>query len=255
MRAASSLTNRVFLACTLLAMLSLGFAFYFVNERASAEAEADLRRGLVEAGTLVDQYGATRIDHFHAAGARRRRPAQAEGGRRDRRSADRPAARRRVPDRSGRRPARADRPRRRACSEPRAPTTRRSRRGGTTRNRSEEISTFTPHERGVLQMVSVPILLEGERPEILGRLTVGVFLDDRGGRARSRELTGSEIAFGAEGRILASTLPPVRARRAGAGDDRHVDRIGRDRRRGVRRAGAAAACRGDGTHRRHPASR
>src|SRR5688572_17192414 len=64
MRVASSLTNRVFLACTLLAMLSLGFAFYFVNERASTEAEADLRRGIVEAGTLVDQYGATRIDHF-----------------------------------------------------------------------------------------------------------------------------------------------------------------------------------------------
>src|ERR671918_863419 len=64
MRAASSLTNRVFLACTLLAMLSVGFAFYFVNERASTEAEADLRRGLVEAGTLVDQYGATRSDHF-----------------------------------------------------------------------------------------------------------------------------------------------------------------------------------------------
>ena len=28
------------------------------------EAEADLRRGLLEAGTLVDQYGATRTDHF-----------------------------------------------------------------------------------------------------------------------------------------------------------------------------------------------
>src|SRR5918995_5975849 len=64
MPSVSSLTNRVFMACTLLAMLSLGFAFYFVNERASSEAEADLRRGLLEAGTLVDQYGATRIDHF-----------------------------------------------------------------------------------------------------------------------------------------------------------------------------------------------
>mgnify|MGYP001570689353 CR=1 FL=1 len=61
---AASLTNRVFLACTLLAMLSIGFAFYFVNARASSEVEADLRSGLVEAGTLVDQYGATRTDHF-----------------------------------------------------------------------------------------------------------------------------------------------------------------------------------------------
>src|SRR6185436_7889699 len=60
----SSLTNRIFFACTLLAMLSLGFAFYFVNARASAEAEAELRRGLVEAGTLVDQNRATLTDTF-----------------------------------------------------------------------------------------------------------------------------------------------------------------------------------------------
>ena len=54
MRIAPSLTNRVFLACTLLAMLSLGLAFYFVDERASSQAETDLRRGLMDAGTLVD---------------------------------------------------------------------------------------------------------------------------------------------------------------------------------------------------------
>ena len=36
----ASLTNRIFLACTLLATLSLGFAFYFVNARATPEAEA-----------------------------------------------------------------------------------------------------------------------------------------------------------------------------------------------------------------------
>src|SRR5215813_14824957 len=51
----SSLTNRIFFACTLLATLSLGFAFYFVNARATSEAEVELRRGLHEAGILVDQ--------------------------------------------------------------------------------------------------------------------------------------------------------------------------------------------------------
>src|SRR5688500_861884 len=50
----ASLTNRIFFASTVLATLSLGFAFYFVNARASAEAEAELRRGLKEAATLVD---------------------------------------------------------------------------------------------------------------------------------------------------------------------------------------------------------
>ena len=71
----------------------------------------------------------------------------------------------------------------------------------------EEVSTFTPHGRGVLQLVSVPVLLEGDLPDILGRLTVGMFLDDRLA-AEFKDLTGSEIAFGAQGRILASTLPP-----------------------------------------------
>src|SRR6201988_2654223 len=55
MPATSSLTNRIFISCTLLAMLSLGFAFYFVNARAMNEAEAELRRSLIEAGILVDQ--------------------------------------------------------------------------------------------------------------------------------------------------------------------------------------------------------
>src|SRR3954471_15360649 len=64
MRLTASLSNRVFLACTLLAMLSLGFAFYFVNERVANEAEADLRRGLTEAGTLVDEHRATLTDTF-----------------------------------------------------------------------------------------------------------------------------------------------------------------------------------------------
>ena len=64
MRFASSLTNRVFLACTLLAVLSLGFAFYFVNARAATAAEEELRRGLLEAASLVDQHDATRTDHF-----------------------------------------------------------------------------------------------------------------------------------------------------------------------------------------------
>ncbi len=65
---------------------------------------------------------------------------------------------------------------------------------------------FTPHSRGVLQLVSVPILLDGVIPEILGRLTVGLFLDNRLA-AEFKDLTGSEIAFGANGRILAATLP------------------------------------------------
>src|SRR5258706_10119683 len=36
-------------------MLSLGFGFYFVNGGAMNEAEAELRRSLIEPGLLVDQ--------------------------------------------------------------------------------------------------------------------------------------------------------------------------------------------------------
>jgi signal transduction histidine kinase len=205
MRAASSLTNRVFLACMLLAMLSLGFAFYFVNERASTEAEADLRRGLVEAGTLVDQYGATRIDHFtrlaRVVADLPKLKAAVE-------TADPPTVQ-----------PLADEYRTEMAADLLVLTGR----AGTVLGSAgadeatikaaaydaqsiQEFSTFTSHARGVLQLVSVPVMLEGEVPEILGRLTVGVFLDDRLAR-EVKELTGSEIAFGVEGRILASTLP------------------------------------------------
>ena len=204
MRIASSLTNRVFLACTLLAVLSIGFAFYFVDERASSQAEGDLQRGLAEAGTLLDRYGATRTDHFMRLA--------------------------RVV---------ADLPKLKAAVDTGDPPTvqplaeeYRAEMGadllvltghlGTVLGATgadevtlaaveqdprslEQLSTFAPHRRGVLELVSVPILIEDALPDLLGRLTVGVFLDDRLA-AEFKDLTGSDIAFGVQGRILASTL-------------------------------------------------
>src|SRR5688500_764533 len=64
MRLSSSLTNRIFLACTLLATVSLGFAFAFVNAPVTGEVEAELRLDLSEAGTLVDQRRAAFTDTF-----------------------------------------------------------------------------------------------------------------------------------------------------------------------------------------------
>ena len=205
MRVASSLTNRVFLACTSLAILSIGFAFYFVDERASSEAEVDLRRGLVEAGTLLDRYGATRTDHFTRLA---------------RVVADLPKLKAAVD--TGDPPTvqpLAEEYRAEMDADLLVLTGRRGAVLGATGADAEalsaaaqdprsveEISTFTPHRRGVLQLVSVPVMLEGDLPDILGRLTVGVFLDDRLA-AEFKDLTGSEIAFGVQGRILASTLP------------------------------------------------
>lgn len=205
MRIASSLTNRVFLACMLLAMLSLGFAFYFVNERAAAAAEAELRRGLVEAGTLVDEHSATRTDHF---------------ARLTRVVADLPKLKAAVE--TGDPPTvqpLADEYREEVNADLLVLTGRGGAMLGSAGadaaaippaiaavDSTDEIFTFSPHGRGVLQVVSVPIMLEGPLPDILGRLTVGFFLDDRLA-AEFKALTGSEIAFGADGRILASTLP------------------------------------------------
>ena len=165
MPAASSLTNRVFLACTLLAMLSLGFAFYFVNERASTEAEADLRRGLLEAGTLVDQYGATRIDHFtrlaRVVADLPKLKAAVETG-------DPPTVQPLADeyrDRSRRRPARARPAAAARCSEPPAPTRRPSPPPvDDAQSLRRDLHVHVRTHAGVLQLVSVPILLEGDDP-------------------------------------------------------------------------------------------
>jgi len=204
MRPLSSLTNRIFFACTLLAVLSLGFASYFVNARVSSEAEAELRRGLHDAGGLVDQHRLTVIDNFT-------------------------------------RVARlvADLPRFKAAVETNDPTTVQAVMADyrkqinaafllvTGRDRrvlgadgltgiekltvsaptpTAEVSMLWPHYRGVVQVVSVPVFVFPEHPDVFGRLSVGFLLDDLLAQ-QFKEVTGTEIAFAAERRVLASTLP------------------------------------------------
>jgi signal transduction histidine kinase len=204
MRATSSLTNRVFLACTLLATLSLGLAFYFVDERATSEAEADLRRGLLEAATLVERSGVIRTDHFirlaRVVADLPKLKAAVETG-------DPPTVQ----------PI-AEEYREEVAADLLVLTGRTGMVLGADGGDSstiataarpqadDEVTVFVPHERGVLQLVSVPILLDGDVPEILGHLTIGLFLD-QALAAELKSLTGGEVAFGVQGRILASTLP------------------------------------------------
>jgi len=208
MPATSSLTNRIFVACTLLAMLSLGFAFYFVNARATTEAEAELRRGLNEAGKLVDQNRVDLTDTFTRLA---------------RLVADLPKLKAAVE--TGDPPTvqpLADEYRDEVKADVLLLTGRRgellARSGDGAEELTvpaplkdaasvDEISTFMPHPRGVVQVVSVPVLIDRDpEPDVLGRLTVGFFLDDKFA-GEIKRLTASEIAFGAGGRILASTLP------------------------------------------------
>jgi len=53
MRVLGSITNRIFLASALLAMLSIAAAVYFISNRMTSETEAELQGDLHEAATLV----------------------------------------------------------------------------------------------------------------------------------------------------------------------------------------------------------
>jgi signal transduction histidine kinase len=78
-----------------------------------------------------------------------------------------------------------------------------------------EFSALTTHPRGLLQLISVPLTINSGVREVLGRVTVGSFMDDAVA-SRLRELTGSEVAFVADGRVLASSLPDQRRPGLGA---------------------------------------
>jgi hypothetical protein len=62
--ALGSLTNRIFLASTLLATVSIGFGVSFVSNQLRAEAEAELERDLNEAANLVEQQRASQLESF-----------------------------------------------------------------------------------------------------------------------------------------------------------------------------------------------
>src|SRR5262249_13207989 len=65
-----------------------------------------------------------------------------------------------------------------------------------------------PQRNGILQLVSGPIRVGST---VKGALSVGFLLDDALA-TQLKEITGSEISFGMDGQILASTLPvPDRA--------------------------------------------
>jgi signal transduction histidine kinase len=58
----------------------------------------------------------------------------------------------------------------------------------------------------VLQVVSVPIAIGLDRPELLGTLTLGFRLDDKLAE-EFKKVTESDIAFAVDGQVKASTLP------------------------------------------------
>src|SRR3970282_2705154 len=71
----------------------------------------------------------------------------------------------------------------------------------------EEAAAFWPHPEGLLQVVTVPIALGIDIPDILGALSAGFLLGDRRAEEFQR-LAASDVAFAASGRVQAATVPP-----------------------------------------------
>jgi signal transduction histidine kinase len=207
----SSLTNRIFVASALLAVVSIGVAIYNVNVAVATQAENDLRRGLEEARILIEENRRLLVEHFTRearliADLPRLKAAVDPG--------DPPTARGVVEqyqqqlsadlfivtDRHGRVLTRL--PDGSATPPPETLPGLREALAG------REAGTFVPHTGGILQLVSVPIWIDPQAPDILGTLSIGFSLD-RYAAARFRNLTNSEIAFGVDGTVHSSTLPPA----------------------------------------------
>jgi len=223
----SSLTNRIFFASALLAVLAIGMAVYRVNVAVTLQAENELQRGLQEAGLLLEEYRSTLFAHF---------------ARETRLIADLPKLKAALdsntdPDTarplveeyqrligsdlfvvtnpSGQVIAEAGRlqmPRGNAAAEQ---AIRQATQG-------HEAIALWPVRGGVIQVVSVPSVIGGQ---LLGTVSAGFSLDEEAA-SRFKALTNSEIAFAVGGRIQASTLSDefnsTLAGLAGAGDVRTV---------------------------------
>ena len=201
-RLLGSITNRIFLASTLLATMSIGAAVYFVSARMTRETEAELQRDLTEAVTLVDEQRRTQsenfsrtaqliaeLSNFKAAVATGDPPTvtpiaihyQQQSG----------ADLFFVTGRHGEMLAVVGTPASSAAVDAGPQIT--------------PVPTFLAHAGGVLEVISVPITVDLDRPERLGLLSVGYLLDDRRA-AQFKALTGADIAFGIDGEVRASTL-------------------------------------------------
>jgi signal transduction histidine kinase len=69
--------------------------------------------------------------------------------------------------------------------------------------------SLLPQPTGILQVVTVPVTavtLDRPHPEMLGTLSAGFLLDEVLAN-QLKQITGSDIAFGMDGQILAATLP------------------------------------------------
>ncbi len=209
-RGLGSLRSRIFLASTLLATVSIGSAVYFVSALLTQQAEAELQRDLAEAAGLVDQQSETLFESvtrtaaliadlpkFKAALETRDPPTIAPIARDylEQVGADLVV----VSDRTGRRLATVNAP---AHRDDLAAATLDI---GVAAGQSSA-EAFWPYPNGVLQVVTVPVTIDLDRPELLGTLSMGYLLDSSRA-AELKGLTGADVAFAFAGAVRASSFP------------------------------------------------
>lgn len=205
-----SLTNRIFFGSALLAVGSIAIAIYNVNVAVTRQAEQELRRGLDEAGTIIEEYRRVLVEHFTRearliADLSRLKAAVDTNDPKTVQPLAEDYQRQLTADlllitgRQGQTLAEIATANVSTGSYASLPGVRSAALG-------RESSSFWPHPGGILQIVTVPIWIDPQQPEILGTLSVGVSLDS-GAANRFRALTNSDIAFGMSGEIRASTLP------------------------------------------------
>ena len=204
----ASLTNRIFMATSVLVVLAIAVAVYRINVAVTAQAENELRRGLVEAATLLEEHRTTLFDHFSREA---RLVADLSNLKAAVTTGHPPTVE----------PLAADYQRRIGSdlfvvTDPRGVVLADTGRIRMPKAKKVVLDTIAqstggreavalwPHEGGVLQVVSVPSYFG---PELVGTVTVGSSLDQPA-LARFKALTNSEIAFALEGRVQASTLDP-----------------------------------------------
>jgi len=209
----SSLTNRIFFATAALTVLSIAAAVYIVNRAVTRQAEDDLARGLEEAARLIEEHRSILFDGLKRdarliadlpkmkAALDTGDPSTVEGVAREYQeqlaTPDFGADLFAVADRDGRLLVKLG-----AAGIQDAALAAAMRSGAA----SGSTTAFSQPGRGILLVTSVPVA-DPTLPEPLGTLSVGANLGERQAQ-RFKALTDSEIAFGVNGAIQASTLPP-----------------------------------------------
>ncbi len=216
----SSLRSRIFLASAMLAVLCIGVAISLVNVTVTQEAERTLEREIIATGAQVDQLRAERTRTFtlmarliadlpklKAAMETNDPPTVQDiaGGYQSQLQANLLM----VTNKAGQVLYAAGGSPRAAAIAANQPAVRDALAG-------HDSLSLLPQPNGILQVVTIPVTLERPRREILGTFSTGFLLDDALA-AQLKQITGSDVAFGMAGQILASTLPrehyPALARR------------------------------------------